>query len=377
MTKRKKLLIGGLGALTPLVLNLVVLDLEVLWPNATILKLLGYFIRVLALFYLGGLVAWLHGEEENPVKLFELGMTAPALITLLLNGSASKGPQRASLDDLLVRPVYAQSDNGDIREQYSLRAAPAAESGLNQFLSGLLGRPRAGAGALPSETTVFVAASHGQTAWYSPSLGFSVFTYALLNGLEGAADSNNDGRITLGELGVYLQHAVPQISKEIRASPQYPVVETNADVFQSWIFSPQNTAHRVRLLAIGVDSNMSHDFANLPSAKGASAFSELMRRRGADTTLLVGPAATRSTILRNIQRLAETSRSDDALVLYYGGPSYTSSRDGYASLVAFDSLISRPDTMIGLDEIKSALLLSRAAETVVFLDTCIPTGAER
>jgi uncharacterized caspase-like protein len=40
--------------------------------------------------------------------------------------------------------------------------------------------------------------------------GHGVFTYFLLQGLQGAADSNHDGVVTAGELFAYLKQAVPQ-----------------------------------------------------------------------------------------------------------------------------------------------------------------------
>lgn len=85
MKTYKKIFIGGLGALTPIIMNLLVIDLEVLLINLTFYSVLGYSIRVIVLFYLGGLIAFLHKDEINPVKIFELGIVAPALITALLN----------------------------------------------------------------------------------------------------------------------------------------------------------------------------------------------------------------------------------------------------------------------------------------------------
>ncbi len=85
MKTYKKIFIGGLGALTPIIMNLLVIDLEVLLINLTFYSVLGYSIRVIVLFYLGGLIAFLHKDEINIVKIFELGIVAPALITALLN----------------------------------------------------------------------------------------------------------------------------------------------------------------------------------------------------------------------------------------------------------------------------------------------------
>lgn len=85
MNTRKKMMIGGLGALTPVIMNLLIVDLNVLLVKITSLACLGYVIRVIILFYLGGLVAFLHKDENSPIKIFELGIVAPALITAMLN----------------------------------------------------------------------------------------------------------------------------------------------------------------------------------------------------------------------------------------------------------------------------------------------------
>jgi len=85
MKTRKKIIIGGLGALTPVIMNLLIVDLDALLVKLTILAFLGYIIRLVALFYLGGFVAFLHKDENSPIKIFELGIVAPALITAMLN----------------------------------------------------------------------------------------------------------------------------------------------------------------------------------------------------------------------------------------------------------------------------------------------------
>ena len=64
MKTYKKILIGGLGALTPIIMNLLVIDLEVLLLNVTLFAVLGYTIRVIILFYLGGITAFLHKDEH-------------------------------------------------------------------------------------------------------------------------------------------------------------------------------------------------------------------------------------------------------------------------------------------------------------------------
>lgn len=65
MKTRQKIIIGGLGALTPIIMNLLVVDINVLVINLTIFAFIGYAIRVVILFYIGGLVAFLHKNEKT------------------------------------------------------------------------------------------------------------------------------------------------------------------------------------------------------------------------------------------------------------------------------------------------------------------------
>ena len=52
-------------------------------------------------------------------------------------------------------------------------------------------------------------------------LGHGVFTYALLQGLEGGAD-NGDNQITVNELKAYLETQVPELTKKYKGAAQYP-----------------------------------------------------------------------------------------------------------------------------------------------------------
>jgi hypothetical protein len=90
LSARNKIAIGGLGALAPILVSLLAVDLENVFEKATFWAVFGYALRVVVLFSIGGLVAFLHREENDYFKLFELGIAAPALLTTLLSGSAGK-----------------------------------------------------------------------------------------------------------------------------------------------------------------------------------------------------------------------------------------------------------------------------------------------
>lgn len=140
MKTRHKIIIGGLGALTPIIMNLLVVDINVLVINLTLFAFIGYAIRVVILFYLGGLVAFLHKNENSPVKLFELGIVAPALITALLNANQVKftkdvaqieGTKHASI---IIPSAYAQPAPKKNLKTFSLKE----ESPAQQIWRGLI-----------------------------------------------------------------------------------------------------------------------------------------------------------------------------------------------------------------------------------------------
>lgn len=86
MTMRQKMILGGVGAVTPLALNLLVVD-QLALGNLTILAFIGYALRVAVLVGLGSLVVYLNNDENNRVRIYQLGLAAPALVTALLNGA--------------------------------------------------------------------------------------------------------------------------------------------------------------------------------------------------------------------------------------------------------------------------------------------------
>lgn len=56
----------------------------------------------------------------------------------------------------------------------------------------------------PDSFTVFSASQNDQISSSSPDLKHGIFSYYLMRGMEGEADSNRDGKITLGEMQIYL-----------------------------------------------------------------------------------------------------------------------------------------------------------------------------
>lgn len=156
MTTRHKVLVGGLGALTPVLMNLLIVDLNRLLINLTILVVGAYLIKVVVLFYLGGLVAYLHKDEHSPLKLFELGIAAPALITAFINAEnvpvqqippSNTGTPTSSI--LFLTPADAQPAPAQDLKTFSLPQETATE----QVMRGLTG-------SISKRVWVVIAGSH-------------------------------------------------------------------------------------------------------------------------------------------------------------------------------------------------------------------------
>jgi hypothetical protein len=64
--------------------------------------------------------------------------------------------------------------------------------------------PKVEARLFPESFTVITASQYDQISSSSPELKHGIFSYYLMKGMEGDADTNKDGKITLGEMQTYL-----------------------------------------------------------------------------------------------------------------------------------------------------------------------------
>jgi uncharacterized caspase-like protein len=62
-------------------------------------------------------------------------------------------------------------------------------------------------------------------------LGHGIFTYAILEGLDGKADLTGDARITMSELKTYVEDKVPALARQYRMvqTPYTPRLEHYVD----------------------------------------------------------------------------------------------------------------------------------------------------
>jgi hypothetical protein len=145
---KQRLLIGCLGALAPILVNLCVVDLQTVLPNLLPLEALSYVVRLLALCGSACLVVYLNSDEARPAKLFQLGVMAPAMLTSMLNGAAvaNKNPSvavstpAAQHSWLLVSPANAQSSSAPQTADEVLDCTkPKDPTVSQQILKGLVG----------------------------------------------------------------------------------------------------------------------------------------------------------------------------------------------------------------------------------------------
>ena len=82
--------------------------------------------------------------------------------------------------------------------------------------------PKVSANSFPPEFTVFTASSPEQIASSSPALKHGIFSYYVMKGMEGDADENKDGKITVDELHAYLAEMVSKqaLTLNRKQSPQ-------------------------------------------------------------------------------------------------------------------------------------------------------------
>lgn len=154
LTGRQRIILAGLGALVPIVLNLLVVDLGTVFSSATAITIATWTFRVLVLFALGAITGWMHQQEHDRVKIFQLGIVAPALLTSLANGTnvekhgreapgskPSPVSQTGAIDlgSLFVSTAWAQE--GEVVYSFT---KPPEESVRAQVVRGLTGKVTGG-----------------------------------------------------------------------------------------------------------------------------------------------------------------------------------------------------------------------------------------
>src|SRR3954470_10653807 len=77
----RRVLLGGAGAIAPLIVLGITVEWVTVFGSLTFFAFLGYAIKSILLFVVGGFVAFLQKNETDEFKCFVCGISAPALIT--------------------------------------------------------------------------------------------------------------------------------------------------------------------------------------------------------------------------------------------------------------------------------------------------------
>jgi hypothetical protein len=110
--------------------------------DAKAFELAGYGFRVVALFALGGLWAYFHRTEADPLKLFQLGIVAPAMITGMINASNLSGDGHGGDTAWLQFPIaVVTSAQAADTSPLTTPPPPDQQTPIQQFINGIFGRP--------------------------------------------------------------------------------------------------------------------------------------------------------------------------------------------------------------------------------------------
>ena len=85
---KTRILVGAIGGISPIIISLLVVDVIALYNETGLMDGIGLGVRFLVLVFIGGLIGYLHHNEDEPFKLFQLGIAAPALLTTAINGNS-------------------------------------------------------------------------------------------------------------------------------------------------------------------------------------------------------------------------------------------------------------------------------------------------
>jgi len=150
-----RLIIGGIGGIAPIIISLLVVDLNTLINDLRMMDAIGLAVRVSILVFIGGLVGYLHQDETEPFKVFQLGIAAPAMLTTAINGYGVVGSSTATYKEIHAVNHY-QNNNWSLNIISSAHASDQISrnvkyinsnafqeqkvSNTERFLRGLIGK---------------------------------------------------------------------------------------------------------------------------------------------------------------------------------------------------------------------------------------------
>jgi hypothetical protein len=148
MSGWKRFWIGGLGALIPMLLTLQRVDFAPIIDHArdyTVGVYVGTFIRYFLLFISGGGVAALNSDESKPLKLFQLGIAAPAILSAYVSAGPTNQPtgQKSAATDMHVELASFVLPRNGVKSVLDLHDNSVRNIGgfLGDVFTGLTGAP--------------------------------------------------------------------------------------------------------------------------------------------------------------------------------------------------------------------------------------------
>ena len=115
MTDRERIAIGAIaGALVAIVGYPLSAYESIMSLQEGLLLAIGLAFRTFAFAFLGGLWSYLHRSENDRVKIFQLGLLGPAIVSAMVSANAAKLESEAVSTAAwqipsLISPAYAQA----------------------------------------------------------------------------------------------------------------------------------------------------------------------------------------------------------------------------------------------------------------------------
>ncbi|SHI19640.1 SPOR domain-containing protein [Ferrimonas marina] len=147
MNNLQRITLGAIGGITPFLITLLSIDFHSVFGGYKALDWVGLAVRCIILIFLGALVTFMHKNETENFKLFQLGLAAPALLATYINGSPGNSQMLPSSADngttvsISLLP-QAHADASERRQQY-LNEGMIREpqvSAYSRFLRGAFGK---------------------------------------------------------------------------------------------------------------------------------------------------------------------------------------------------------------------------------------------
>lgn len=141
MTPKKRFLLGGIGAILPVFISLITIDIaSSLYTKFTAIFIVGLLLRYFFMFLIGGFVSYLHDDENKPFKLVELGIAAPALLSSIISANSVKvdyvRPHNLNTTTYYSLPFISEAEADDIEKN---DVKPSKEELIRALMIGIIG----------------------------------------------------------------------------------------------------------------------------------------------------------------------------------------------------------------------------------------------